>query len=69
MDISLCITAEFQTNSRVNKHSLAVVNALIIHVSADLCEADGWSRSRIRGEASTGDGGVGKLVKQMMGGC
>lgn len=32
MDYSLCITAEFQTNARVNKYSLAMVNALIIHV-------------------------------------
>lgn len=31
--------------------------------------ADGWSRLRIRGEASRGDGGGGRLVKQMIGGC
>lgn len=32
MDFSLCITAEFQTNARVNKYYLPMVNALIIHV-------------------------------------
>lgn len=53
-----------------------VTAALIIYaqcvvssVRMQFCAADGWSRLRIRGEASRGDGRVGRLVKQMIGGC
>lgn len=61
----------------MNKYSLAMVNAALIiyaqcvvsSVRMQFCAADGWSRLRIRGEASRGDGRVWRLVKQMIGGC
>lgn len=55
-----------------------VTAALIIHAQCEaslqaaltqLRAADGWSRLRIRGEASRGDGGGRRLVEQMIGGC
>lgn len=61
----------------MNKYSLATVSAALIiydqceapSVLTQSCAADGWSRLKIGGDASRGDGGVGRLVKQMMGGC
>lgn len=63
----------------MNKYSWVMVNAaLIIYAQCEVSSsaaltqyraADGWSRLRIRGEDSRGDGGGGRLVKQMIGGC
>ena len=63
----------------MNKYSLEMVSAaLIIYAQCEVSSyavltqihaADGWSRLWIRVEASRGDGGGGRLVKQMIGGC
>lgn len=53
----------------VNAALIIYAQCEVSSVLTQFCAADGWSRLRIRGEASRGDGGVGRLVKQMIGGC
>ncbi len=79
--VAFCVNTDFQANASVNTRINGSVMANAARIIYAKCEvsswavltqfraADGRSRLRIRGEASRGDGGGGRLVKQMIGGC